>query len=411
MIEPVAGPFGGRHAETAVLRNVLAAVGIVDPHTGQPFTEAMLLGVGGGIGAAYWVFEYKAFRLAYPILSLGTRHGWGSRTFLVRICDRLGIPVAVKETGAAKSADASLREALADGRPAIAWVDLASLPYRVVPAEWGGAIPHAVGVRGVDRASGQVLIDDGSRVPATLAWETLAAARGRIRASRNRIELADRPSGALDPRDAVEQGIRACCRGMTEAPAELPGWAAGNVGLAGIAKWAELMAHPKDKRGWPTLFAAGLPLYKGLTAMVLWIEAHDTPGGAFRGMYAGFLDEASGPLGKPELRAVAAQYRELGRMWSALAAAALPDTVEPLGRARALMLERKRLFEERGSAAIEEIRGIAGRLDAIQAEMTRAFPLDRAMSLALLADLRDRLRQIHEAEYQALVALQATIAS
>ena len=44
--------FGGKHCETGSLKNVLAHLGVTAPHTGRPFSEEMLLGIGGGVGPA-----------------------------------------------------------------------------------------------------------------------------------------------------------------------------------------------------------------------------------------------------------------------------------------------------------------------------------------------------------------------
>jgi hypothetical protein len=52
--------FGGHHRETAAVQHVLAHQGVTAPHTGQPFTESMLLGIGGGIGFVYFVFEFTS---------------------------------------------------------------------------------------------------------------------------------------------------------------------------------------------------------------------------------------------------------------------------------------------------------------------------------------------------------------
>jgi len=54
-----AAPLRGRHPDTAALARLLAALDVTDPATGRPITEAMVLGVAGGIGFAYFVFEYK----------------------------------------------------------------------------------------------------------------------------------------------------------------------------------------------------------------------------------------------------------------------------------------------------------------------------------------------------------------
>src|SRR3989442_13925670 len=61
---PNAGPVG-KNAETAAAARLLAHLGVRAPHTREPFTEEMLFGVGGGIGVAYFVFEYKDFTSFY----------------------------------------------------------------------------------------------------------------------------------------------------------------------------------------------------------------------------------------------------------------------------------------------------------------------------------------------------------
>ena len=42
---------GGLHPETATLANVLAHHGVVSGLTGEPLSEAAILGIGGGLGA------------------------------------------------------------------------------------------------------------------------------------------------------------------------------------------------------------------------------------------------------------------------------------------------------------------------------------------------------------------------
>ena len=41
---------GGLHPETATMANVLANQGVVSGLTGEPLTEAAILGIGGGLG-------------------------------------------------------------------------------------------------------------------------------------------------------------------------------------------------------------------------------------------------------------------------------------------------------------------------------------------------------------------------
>ena len=65
---------GGAHADTAAFANVLANTGVVAPHTGEPLTEAMVLGVGGGLGAGYILWEFA--RHGERIVVLGFRREW-----------------------------------------------------------------------------------------------------------------------------------------------------------------------------------------------------------------------------------------------------------------------------------------------------------------------------------------------
>ncbi len=57
MILDVYTQYGGQHPHTAALKNILAYYGVKAPHTGEPFTEAMLLGIGG-LGAGYILWEF-----------------------------------------------------------------------------------------------------------------------------------------------------------------------------------------------------------------------------------------------------------------------------------------------------------------------------------------------------------------
>ena len=64
-----------------------------------------------------------------------------------------------------------------------------------------------------------------------------------------------------------------------------------------------------------------------------WVET-GTGGGFFRALYAEFLEEAAGPLGRPELAGLAGDYRDLAAAWTALArtaaTAAGRDDPQPL---------------------------------------------------------------------------------
>jgi len=66
--------LGGKHPETATMKNTLAALGVKAPHTGKPFTEKMLLGIGGGLGMGYILWEFKKHDSA--ILVMAFQNKW-----------------------------------------------------------------------------------------------------------------------------------------------------------------------------------------------------------------------------------------------------------------------------------------------------------------------------------------------
>ena len=101
--------FHGRHWETGSIRNALAMQGFVAPHTGKPFSEALLLGVSGGITFAYFTFEYKGY---LPHLALLTRNTFDP---FPTILERLGIAQDVRQTNKAEIAEKNLIEALDNG--------------------------------------------------------------------------------------------------------------------------------------------------------------------------------------------------------------------------------------------------------------------------------------------------------
>ena len=121
-------------------------------------------------------------------------------------------------------------------------------------------------------------------------------------------ESSDEP---VDLRSAVEAGIRDCYEGLLNPRIK-------TFGLESLTQWAKLVADPKGKRGWPKTFEDPAELYNTLTWVHHWIETGGTGGGALRGMYAEFLDEAATILGKPGSAAwqtATARRAGCGRHW------------------------------------------------------------------------------------------------
>jgi hypothetical protein len=297
----------GRHPDTAALARLLAALGVTDPASGQPLSEAMVLGVAGGIGFAYFVFEYEELTTLY----LGGRiNPYVQKADATEAAlARLGVPVEVRRTTGPAAAERQLRSALDQGRPVIATVDRARLHHRAVPAELRGMTPQDVMV---ELSDGEPVLWDLAPAPIPITWAELAEARAGVRSVKHRLVVAEAPAGPVDLAGAAAAGIADALAGMVDPPMR-------NFGLPGLAKWAELLTDTRDAKGWPRLLAAPGRQFQLLTWLFDWVETSGTGGGFFRGMYAEFLEEAAGPLDRPELAELAGDYRELAAARTELA--------------------------------------------------------------------------------------------
>jgi hypothetical protein len=323
--------FRGRHPDTAALTRLLAALGVTDPAVGRPLSEAMVLGIAGGIGFAYFVFEYEDLTTLY----LGGRINpyVHKRDAAEAALTRLGVPFQVRRTSGPAAAERHLRTALDQGRPVVATVDGAWLRSGGVPPELPGMTPQDVLV---ELRDGEPVLWDLAPEPVPVTWAELAEARAGVGSAKHRLVVAGAPAdlgdGAgrstseVDLPGAVAAGIADTWAGMLDPPMR-------NFGVPGLAKWADLLTAPRDPKGWPRLLAAPGRQRQLLTWLYDWVETAGTGGGFFRLLYAEFLEEAAGPLGRPGLTTLAGTYRELAAAWTALAEtardAAGPQPLDP----------------------------------------------------------------------------------
>ena len=302
---------GGIHGDTAAFANVLANLGVIAPHTGEPLTEAMVLGVGGGLGAGYIMWEFDSHQFRPRALTLGFRRLWQYPDRWAReTAERLGLHAELHETGGAKGAAAALDALLEQGLPAIVWVDTYTLGHRGEP-EWCdgyGGPPLIV----YERNGDSYAIDDRSTERVLVPAERLAAARARVGSYKHRLITIDPERVDLDLRPAVEEGLRLQVEHLSEKSDSfsLPAW----------RKWARMTTDTRNKKGWPTVFADGLGV-GSLRASIYTDAAH---GAHLRGLYADFLDEAAGLLERDSLTEAAAAWREAAACWVSIVDAALP---------------------------------------------------------------------------------------
>jgi hypothetical protein len=394
--------LGGAHPDTHAIAGVLANRGLVAPHTGQPLSEAMVLGVGGGLGAGYILWEFKAHDT--PSAVFGFRNNWQyPDRWALKVCARLGVPAGLHETGSSRRAAEELRGAVGQGVPAIVWADQQLLGYRHLPAWLEGHGGPPVTVYGLDEQAGVALVDDRNRAPLTVPLEALAAARARVGSYKHRQLALDAPAAELDA-DGLRQAVR---DGLAEQVEHL-GRRSDSFSLPAFRKWARLLTDPGNAKGWPRVFADRVGLFGACLSVYENIEPVGWDGGTLRELYAEFLDEAAGLLDAPPLGKAAGAYRQAAARWHEVAEVAAPAGREPFAEARRLTGQLQDLVE-RGDAARPAAAATAADLWALRDRWRREFPDDDADVQALLAALASAVTAACEAEEAALGELAAAV--
>jgi hypothetical protein len=384
--------FQGLHWETGSLRNFLAYKGVQAPHTDQPYSEAMLLGISGGIVMGYYIFNYEGYD---PMVRILTRNTFDP---LETIYQRLDIKTTVHQTASPEKGVQNLVTQLDSGSPAIVYADMFSLPYNALTYDEGMWAMMPILVYGYDQDNDLVWIADRSRSPLTVTPEELASARGRTKKNKYRLVTHEPPKpDRLAP--AVEAGLHDSVRYFTQPP---PKGSKNNFGFLAYKKWVDLLTKPNQRGSWEKEFAPGPRMYAGLKSAFEDISIFGKEGGADRFLYAQFLEEASILLMLPELEGIAAEFQKSAAAWDDLAIALLPDEFSLFKETRVIMLEKHQLFLDKGSSALDEMIQINNRMSEVKAEIGEAFPLSASQAEDMRTSLADKIMKIHDIEFKAI---------
>lgn len=393
--------FAGWHYETGSVHNVLAYQNVTVPQTGKVFSEALLLGLSGGIAFGYFTFEYKG---QLPYVALLTRNTFDP---VETLFNRLAAPRDVRRTLSAEKGMKNLLDVLEAGQPALVWVDVFSLPYRLLPSDSQMWSMQPIVVFGVDE--GEVLIADCSNKPFRVSLDDFEKARARTKKNRFKLIALDSPNLDALP-VAVEEGIRQCLALFLDAP---PKGKKDNFGLAALEYWAKMLVNTRNKRSWERVFPAGAPLFSALAGRVGqpggfdWLTFLGAADGAERGVYADFLDEAGLILAKSDLSEVASKFRVSAGCWRDLAVAMLPDEVPLLKEVRDLKVQKHELYVEEGMNALGEIKSINLRLNGLGKQAAEDFPVSDV--IAFREGLSEHVLKILEVEKEAVMCLKEII--
>lgn len=401
--ETLAGGYtlrGGTHPDTAALTNSLVNAGV--RAGGKPLSEELILGIGGGLGAAYILWQFTGHN---PIITLGFRNQdqYPDR-WMVKTCSRLGIEATVNETTGHVTAMRTLREALSvDGPRPLVWIDAQEIGYWHFPERFSGVAGYPVVV--IDERGGRFLIDDRNTAPISVDEPTLRAARGRVSSYRNRLVTLGAPADI--PLNIVVKAIEA---GLEDQVRHLKS-DSDSFSLPAWRKWARLVTDTKHKKGWGSVFADQKGLFGVLLTIYESIESSGFGGGSLRGLYASFLDTAADLTSRPSLSRVSGAYRDLDKQWVDLAERVTPSDVEPFRRARNLIDSLHEQVLDGGDAERPAAQMTAKELWRLRDARDGGPLLDAETFEGLLQELSGDIHALYEAEHNAISELSAAIKS
>ncbi len=391
--------FDGIHYETGSVHNALAYQGVKMPHSKAAPSEALLLGLSGGITFGYFSFAYKGFD---PHVALLTRNTFNPFETML---NRLGAVRNVRQTTDPKKAEKNLLDALESGQPALVWANRLEMKYSTYDGSLGPDMYEMIPVvvYGVDK--GSVYLADQSRAALNVSIKDFTKARARVKKEKFRMMTITVP--AFDKlAQNVDAAIRASIKSFFTSPVK--GYAS-NFGFAAYQRWADVLFNDKDKQSWNKIFPAGRNMFAGLTSAFERIELFGTGGHASRPMFADFLEEASAILGRPALRDASKNLRAVAPAWEELCLALLPDSIAPFKEARQLLLQKRDAFHEKGAGASAEIKKIHTGLEKIRTSMEKKFPLTGEKEIAFKENLRDHILKVYDLEHKAVTALDQAI--
>jgi hypothetical protein len=387
---------GGVHPDTAALANVLANHGVAAERFNRPLSEAMLLGIGGGLGAGYILWQFKGH---HPIVTLGFRNQWQyPDRWLEKTCRRLGIDARLEHTAGSVKAKGTLDDSLEQPGPRpLVWIDAQEIGYWHLPNELSGHGGYPVVVYG--KTNGAYLIDDRNSAPLIADETTLRAARGRVSSYRNRLVVLTPPASITSERliDAVKEGLRDQVDHLSSSSDSfsIPAW----------HKWSRMLVDAKNSKGWPNAFAGQTGVFGALLSMYESIESAGYNGGSLRDLYAVFLDEASELLKRSELKNLAAGYRELADEWSELADTAAPGSHAAFATARSLIDTVHEQVLEEGDAGRSGAAAAAADLWDLRTRRQEEEAFSAEEFERLLRELSERVEAISTREQRLIDSL------
>ncbi|MFH8495748.1 BtrH N-terminal domain-containing protein [Streptomyces coeruleorubidus] len=323
-------PRGTQHCETS-------ALGVLLRHHGLDLSEPMLFGLGSGLSFIYW----DSKNMDFPFLGGRVKPFELTRN----LAARLGLELAVQETGSARKGWENVASVIDAGRPVGLQLDSYHLDYFTSKVHFGG---HVVALYGYDEHDAYLVDTDQQGGAVTTSLSSLArarAARGPM-AARHRSFTLTAAGKVPSLESRIIPAITECADAFLHPPI-------ANLGHRGIEKAGKLV---------PTWLRRTDAPRRDLPQAALLMEKAGTGGALFRNLYRDFLAECAQLLDSGHLRTGHRLYAEAAGLWTDVAAL-ITDAGESgderyLGRAGTVLRDIARI-EREAMEALSRLRGEA----------------------------------------------------
>lgn len=386
--------FGGVQTETAILANSFRSLQLSLPSNNCPFTESLILGLCGGLGFMYAVFEYKGH---LPILTLTTRSQTMPQNFVIEGLKRCAIDFTISETKSAKVAQKALDQSLEQEKPALCIIDPALLPHYGLPERMVGLCFQFVVVAGQD--GDHYWIDDRGAEPKKVSKEDLARARAGCKRAKHYLASLQSQRSEFNLTNALNDAIATTVRALENGEVGVPDSFKINCGFSGLEKWKNLLTDSKSKKGWLKSFPEGERAWAVLQRSYECIQYDYTAPAASRPSYGDFLEEAAKILTRPKLKDAAALFRESGLHWNELANLIANCEDEALSKACDITNTRAAFLDQRSADSKQSMLELWTEKDGLSKECQ----LTPAQTKTLYGQMAERLSLILETERRAVV--------
>jgi hypothetical protein len=292
------------HHDSSLVRHVLAQAGL-------PLSEAMVCGLGGGIGFLYATFAYAG--LPHPLLTIVAQHH--PAPWAPEVLNRLGVAHTEQHSSSTAAALTKLRRCLESDRPALCTVDRTQLPWHPGRSVMEAADPYLVVVAGLDGDT--FYVDDRDPEPHAIDAAAFGTAWAGHKKGRHAMLALDGPVGPVDLSGAVTSAV-------ATTVAHLTGPVLGNafdvnLGLRGLSKLATELGGT-GRTSWAHRFGSEVGFAHAMARLDECLQREYTAPDATRPLYADFLDEAAAL--SPVDPSAARLFRQSATSWAAITAEA-----------------------------------------------------------------------------------------